>query len=157
MSKKKIPQLDESAMSSSFFQMEENSEEIFEEYMQKLDFDKASDDIPQNLDHGTSHNKTSSCYELDLHGLRLEEAISKTDELFYQKLNFHSSVFEIKVITGKGIHSGEKGSVLPREIHDHVKKIYKKNIIFLQESPAEVVIEGIPIRGHFTVKLMGVK
>ena len=62
-------------------------------------------------------------------------------------------VFELKVITGKGLHSGDEGPVLAEEVYKHIKSKYKKKILKIEPPPMASTINGIPLRGFFIVKL----
>ena len=92
-------------------------------------------------------------YEIDLHGLRLGEALAFLEREMARLLNSQSRDFAVKVITGKGLHSGPDGAVLPREVHAHFVARYAAYIISIEESPHAVALAGVPIRGHFTAKL----
>ena len=41
--------------------------------------------------------------------------------------------------------------VLGREIHDYVSNKYVHNIVEIDDSPCDVLVHGVPIRGHFNV------
>ena len=90
---------------------------------------------------------------LDLHGHNLQEAKTAID-LHIREHRVDGVVqLTVKIITGKGLHSGPEGDVLPREIHRYVSRKYQKEISNLEESPDEVRISGVPIRGHFSITL----
>ena len=61
----------------------------------------------------------------------------------------------LNIITGKGLNSGMGGGVLAREIPDWVRERFAKHIVDMDESPAEVQLGGIPIRGYFRVTIKG--
>ena len=67
--------------------------------------------------------------------------------------NCESSEVSIKIITGKGLHSGSEGAVLPREVHAYFHARYQSYIIKIDDSPHQAAIDGIPIRGHFTAHI----
>lgn len=94
-------------------------------------------------------------FELDLHGLRLEEALRKVEYFIDSKLlEYQGRNLILKVITGKGLHSGAGGAVLPRAVHDFISNKYAKVIKSIEDSPDDVKVHGVPIRGHFKVKFM---
>ena len=90
--------------------------------------------------------------EIDLHGLTLDQACRELDvtveRLFqlYPKTTIH-----LKVITGKGRHSGPEGPVLAGGVHGYLQRTFRRSIKEIQESPEEVQVGGMPIRGHFMV------
>ncbi len=91
--------------------------------------------------------------ELDLHGKTLVEAQTAIDQKFNQVLSATSANIRIRVITGKGRHSGPGGWVLAREIHDYVRRQYNELIQSIDPSPADSLINGLPLRGFFDVEL----
>lgn len=92
-------------------------------------------------------------YEIDLHGLTLSAALTRLDTRMVQLEAAGPRELIVKVITGKGLHSGPDGSVLPREVHGHFAARYRRHIVSIEESPHAVALSGLPIRGHFTAKL----
>jgi DNA-nicking Smr family endonuclease len=89
---------------------------------------------------------------VDLHGCSLAEAQDKVDNAFstiFKTLG--STPVVLTIVTGKGRHSGPGGAVLPREIHSYVRSRYKPYIVRIEDSPADVVIGDLPVRGHFRV------
>jgi DNA-nicking Smr family endonuclease len=90
-------------------------------------------------------------YTLDLHRLTLAEAQGRIDGVLRQILGrLAAGPVTLKVITGKGRHS-LGSSVLPREIHDYVKSRYAAHIHRIDDSPADLVVGELPLRGHFNV------
>ena len=92
--------------------------------------------------------------EVDLHGLTLSEAIQCLDAAIAKALAGAQREVTIKVITGKGLHSGPGGGVLAREIHSYVSARYGLIISRIDASPAEALLGGVPLRGYFVVTLM---
>ena len=94
-----------------------------------------------------------STHSIDLHGMTLEGAkhyLRRRLETILQKRGKHS----VRIITGKGVHSGSYGGgVLAKEIHGFTKREFHHYIVAIQDSPHEVAIDGLPIRGHFDVTL----
>ena len=64
----------------------------------------------------------------------------------------YTGLVYLKVI-GKGLHSKDGVGVLSREIHDYISNKYIHNIMEIDDSPCDVLIHGVPIRGHFNVVL----
>lgn len=93
--------------------------------------------------------------QVDLHGLSLAEAKSKVDQAIARALAQVVPRITLRVITGKGRHSVTVGGVLPRAIHHHVKLFYKDFIVSIDESPADLVVGDLPVRGHFDVVFRG--
>ena len=91
---------------------------------------------------------------IDLHGMTLDEA-KRYVEAQINNVLAQQGKHTIRVITGKGLHSSDAfgGGVLAKEIHAFVKSRFGRFITKIQESPHEVAIDGIPIRGHFDVSL----
>lgn len=99
--------------------------------------------------HAKRRQKTAR--EVDLHGLTLDAAISRLEVEIQALLQDLSSPVTLKIITGKGLHSGAGGAVLPREVHRYVKRTFGGVILQIEDSPADLAIGGIPLRGHFSV------
>lgn len=91
---------------------------------------------------------------LDLHGLTAEEARDEIRQFIDRLLSQTHGKFTVRIITGKGLHSRD-GAVLPRDSHYFVKQRYSDRIVRIDDSPADVLLGGIPIRGHFDVVLKG--
>ena len=65
----------------------------------------------------------------------------------------YTGIVYLKVITGKGLHSRQGLAVLSREIHDYISNKYIHDIVEIDDSPCDVLMHGVPIRGHFNVVL----
>jgi len=142
------------------FELEENAVEIFEEYLDKMDVTKmpkkdSLEDLTPAKSPKKSKKKPANAKEfhVDLHGLILDDAKNRIENFINQALAQTNGPVKIKVITGKGIHSGPDGSVLPEGIWWFVKTHWSSKIISLEDSPADVKVGGLPIRGHFSVIL----
>jgi hypothetical protein len=61
----------------------------------------------------------------------------------------------VKIITGKGHHSQRGDSVLAKEIHSFVLQTFRHIILEIEDSPDQVRLAGIPLRGHFHVTILG--
>ena len=96
---------------------------------------------------------SSPAIDIDLHGMSLSEALAELDAQIGHFLRQRTGNVTVKIITGKGLHSGPDGSVLPREVHRHFVERFRRYILTIEDSPHTVTISGIPIRGHFSAKL----
>lgn len=92
---------------------------------------------------------------IDLHGLRLQEAQELCADVIHQALREArlQSHVSFRIITGKGRHSGVEGPVLSKEIHRFVLQEFQAWIVKIDDSPDEVALDGIPVRGHFDLIL----
>ena len=91
---------------------------------------------------------------IDLHGLTEGEAKTFLDREIYANLSKSAmSSHSFKIITGKGKHSGPGGGVLVSEIHKYILLRYGPNIVRIDSSPAETMINGLPWRGYFSVTI----
>ena len=91
-------------------------------------------------------------YKIDLHGLTLEEAKTHI-EMDVEQLKRRSNAFSLRIITGKGHHSGPEGGILFREIYPYVLQQFKGHIVRIDTSPEQTLIQGFPLRGHFDLDL----
>lgn len=110
---------------------------------------KLSSQEPQNTRVSSEAIPTR---EIDLHRCTVAEARSLIDAAIARIITTRSTV-RLKIITGKGRHSGPKGPILAREIHTYIATTYANHIVSLEESPADAVLGGLPLRGHFHVVL----
>jgi DNA-nicking Smr family endonuclease len=150
MVKKKPPKLTPRGVR---FELEDDAEQLFLESLdkvnpkEKLEFE---DTEPRGLK--AKKNRGPKSINIDLHSLTTEEAKAavshKLDQLIADRKDY-----EVVIITGKGIHSGGEGGILIKEIPDFVRRKYQPYIDWMDESPAEVMINNIPIRGHFRLRL----
>ena len=88
-------------------------------------------------------------YSIDLHGLNLTSAKATLNRFILDIFKGKGSVFKLKIITGRGIHSSEVGSRLYRDIPVFLRQKWKNNIIHVDESPADQMINGFPLKGYF--------
>jgi DNA-nicking Smr family endonuclease len=136
------------------FEIEENAEELLAQYLEAI-----PEDIGRlrEQDLEISHEKKSPSpaplrhFILDLHGYSLAEAESETTLRISQLLQAKAGPFSLKVITGRGIHSGQSGSILVREIYRFILSTFRANIAKIDAPPAESTIDGLPLRGFFLV------
>ena len=90
---------------------------------------------------------------IDLHGMTVTEAIGHLDREISLATNANSGPILLKIVTGKGLHSGPSGGILVTEIYKYVCHRYGPVILSIDSSPAEVALGGIPWRGHFNVTI----
>lgn len=89
---------------------------------------------------------------LDLHGMRLSEALAAVDRAINAILD-DGRVKRVRIITGRGNHSEEGVGILAKEVHPHVEQTYSKFIAEINVSPSDLIVRGFPARGHFDVRL----
>ena len=132
------------------FELEENAQEIFLEHLENCDNEEL---LAKEPHPPTARSRKEPCKleELDLHGLTLTEALNFLERRIKQHL-LRNGVHRMRIITGRGLHSGKK-SVLPKEVHRYIAANFAKHIVYLQESPADCAIDGVPIRGHFDLTI----
>lgn len=125
---------------------------LFEQWIEKLDVQEIRN---KEIEVAVQAQKNAKIRKvrIDLHGLTVEQALSKLGKLIDQQLQ-KTGKFELMVITGKGIRSSGR-PVLAREAWDFVTSRYMSQIERIEDSPAEVLLGGIPIRGHFNVVIKG--
>ena len=89
---------------------------------------------------------------LDLHGFSLQESKNHFD-VIWQDIKKLAAVepFKMRIVTGKGLHSGAGGSVLASEFYAYISERYHLHIQTIDSPPSEVKLHGVPIRGHFDV------
>ena len=133
-------------------------EEIFAEHLKSTDWDlvlkeKERGSACSNSSKKVSRSKKPNTFTFDLHGLTLEESkdlLRTKIKVFSKKKN---TKILLKIVTGRGLHSGPGGGVLCKDVHTFVCKYYGEYIISVDESPDEVRIGDVPLRGHFFVLL----
>ncbi len=136
--------------------LEPDAMKIFKEALDHMSADDISDKLadPKAGDLNAVRNNKSQprLHEIDLHGLTLADAQCRIDRWISAHLGEmqKENVF-LKVITGKGLHSGPQGGVLTGGIHHYLWSKYNDIIKELEESPDDVRVGGVPIRGYFSV------
>lgn len=134
------------------FELENNAEELFLSHLEKELFPTPS--IPDGesekaIQRERKITKKVQHIEIDLHGKRLKEAIEAVDSLISELFQYRGQKFEVLFITGKGRHSDDGNSVLPKAIHTHVQTKYQSHILKIEDAPDDVRLGSLPIRGHF--------
>lgn len=138
---------------------EETSRALFLEAMEQLnrknppDKDALRGKTPTGGPSGRAAQAASPPKSIDLHGLTLAEAENFLRCRLDAVLRELTGEITLTIITGKGKHSGPGGSVLASGIHRFIRIEYEEAIVYLQESPADVLLGGLPLRGHFRVTL----
>ena len=59
----------------------------------------------------------------------------------------------VKIITGKGRHQQRGEHLLARDVHSWLEHKYRAWIVEIEQSPHDVLIGDLPLRGHFEVVL----
>ena len=133
-------------------ELEENADELF---ANAIDEDwKPHEHQDSNFEQVKKSSKGKSSKverRVDLHGKTVAEARSVVGSLIEDLRMRYTGLVTLKVITGKGLHSKQGVGVLGREIHDYVSNKYVHNIVEIDDSPCDVLVHGVPIRGHFKV------
>jgi DNA-nicking Smr family endonuclease len=135
------------------------ADRIFRESLENLDSlppeARSGDTPPKGKEPGRRHaappRERVRERLVDLHRLTLHQAKARLDAEIGEVLATLSGPVTLKIVTGKGLHSGPGGAVLPREIHRYVRSAYGDFILRIDESPADVALGGVPLRGHFSV------
>jgi DNA-nicking Smr family endonuclease len=129
-----------------------DDQQLFMEWIEKLD---AQEIRKKDIAETPTVQKTRKIRRarIDLHGLTVDQALSRLGNFLEEQLQKSGKV-EVMVITGKGIRSQGR-PVLAREAWDFVTNRYMSRILKIEDSPAEVLLGGIPIRGHFIVIFNG--
>ena len=140
--------------SKLIIELEDNAEELFERAIEGDWKPYEHEDEFFEQEKKSSKGKSSKLNrKIDLHGKTVSEAQSAVSHLMVELRKQYTGIVNLKVITGKGLHSANGVGVLGREIHDYISNKYIHNIIEIDDSPCDVLIHGVPIRGHFNVVL----
>ena len=136
---------------------EEEAAKIMEEYLSADDFrDAVSKDI-SNADSKTrSATKKKAAFgkamKVDLHSLNVRQAKAQLDRLF-NSTQFENPTKDFQIVTGKGRHSGPGGGILIKEIYYYVATHYKTRVQKIDSDPSKDLINGLPLRGFFYVRI----
>ena len=138
------------------FEIEKNAEQLMLEAEEMLEFaDKFNEDEEEVA--ATKSKKRQrhkqNFYQIDLHGLTLAESKQRLDNFFLRILDGKQRI-RVKIITGKGRHTHDSTNLLARDVHVYVAQKYAERIVEIEQSPFEVQVGGLPIRGHFEVVLL---
>ncbi len=154
MSKKKRKNNSLKDDSKLIIELEENAEELFASAIEGDWKPYEHEDEFFEQEKKSSKGKSSKLNrKIDLHGKTVSEAQRAVSHLMEELRQQYTGVVSLKVITGKGLHSKQGVGVLSREIHDYISNKYTHNIMEMDDSPCDVLIHGVPIRGHFNVVL----
>ena len=140
------------------FQLEKDADVLFRNHIEEI---PESPDLLEKFDENTNKRsrkktkKKETKTTIDLHGLTLEEAKTAVRRKINSLLEMEKGPIKLRVITGKGKHSGINGGVLISSIYDFVRKEYLQEIKKLDEDPSAIKLNGLPIRGYFDVWLNG--
>ena len=93
-------------------------------------------------------------YDIDLHGLTVEEAQRHVIKAIEDLLaSAKGQPVNIRVITGKGHRSRGREPQLIHSIHHVVETRFKARIISIEVSPHELKIGDSYFKGHFDLKI----
>ncbi len=139
------------------FELEEDAEQIFLKHLEEFKPKKAdAEELKEPVKKASRAQRAAGVQEVDLHGLNLEEAKQRVGQVV-NHLRDMAGLHKLKVITGKGHHSKQGDSVLAKEIHAFVLATFFRSIVEIEDSPDQVRLAGIPLRGHFHVTILGKK
>jgi DNA-nicking Smr family endonuclease len=137
------------------FELEEDAEELFLRHLEQFKPDKPDAEEPKEPEKKVSKtHKAQQVHEIDLHGLSLEDAQHRVRAVL-DGLREMAGMHRVKIITGKGHHSQRGDSILAREIHSFVLLTWRRVIMEIEDSPDQVRLAGVPLRGHFHVTIRG--
>lgn len=140
--------------SKLIIELEDNAEELFASAIEGDWKPYEHQDEFFEQEKKSSKGKSSKLNrKIDLHGKTVNEAQSAVSELMNELRQQYTGIVYLKVITGKGLHSRQGLAVLSREIHDYISNKYIHDIVEIDDSPCDVLMHGVPIRGHFNVVL----
>jgi DNA-nicking Smr family endonuclease len=145
------------------FEIEPDAEKIFLESLEEFErrglsgvhkiISSKCDEAPLLKMSASRQERQQELRSLDLHRQTLEEARRLVDQELRELISRlkPGDKVKLRIVTGKGRHSGPTGPVLPREIHRYVKQNYGRYILQIDESPADLILGELPLRGHFDV------
>lgn len=132
------------------FELEEDAEQLLIDHLAAFKPSAKDSDEQEELPLKRQRNLTQKEQRIDLHGLHLDQAM----DLVREKIDLWlagAQPFRVKIITGKGRHSVGGRGILSQEIHRYVLQRYRKDILSIEDSPDEIRLAGLPLRGHFYV------
>lgn len=135
-------------------QEDDDDAELFRKFLEQDKVpDKDKNRVRSKLPQAIKKTDVAELIHLDLHGLNLSEALAEVDRLFSKVTAGVKFEQRVRIITGKGRHSTTGEGVLVRSVYDHVKRQWSAFIKRIDSPPADDLIEGLPLRGHFDVLL----
>jgi len=140
------------------FDVEADAETLFKQAIDQIGRGDAKFQIKDETTRQQSRAKPKPAeVKIDLHGMTLDHARRHVDDRINEVLVGlpAGAVATVRIVTGKGLGSGAGGGVLAREIPAWVRDRFARHIVDMDESPADVQLGGIPLRGSFRVKLKG--
>jgi len=143
------------------FELESDAEKLFKSAVDAMSHRSApliaKDEDRSAHNFAKSRKNKASPVKIDLHGMTLEAAKRYVDNRINDILVHLApgASAAVDIVTGKGLNSGSGGGVLAREIPEWVRQRFARHIVEMDESPAEVQLGGIPLRGNFRVTIKG--
>lgn len=131
------------------FSLEEDAEEIFLKFLEENEPVAIESEQPRPARRAMR----GGSLKIDLHGLSLDEAKAELLRRVDGLIATGKGDWQLRVVTGKGRHSGPGGGVLVKGIYDFFLKNYRQYVVRIDSDPGESVLEGLPIRGHFDALL----
>ena len=139
------------------FDMEPDADQMFLDFIENFsptkDDKKLSEESPKKGRSNRSNSDTKKL-TIDLHGYSSRDAIQEVDRVIGENLDSSLGEVHLKIITGKGRHSGADGPVLAGEVYNHIKRTYRDRILKIDENPDLLRLNGVLIRGHFEVVMV---
>ena len=135
------------------FNIEADAQQMLQDAIDSmpLQIDKSDDTVETSIKKPVSRAKTAA-HQIDLHGLTLRESQQQIDALLRRIVSKTSNV-RVKIITGKGRHRQCGEHLLARDVHSWLQHKYQAWIVEIEQSPHDVRIGDLPLRGHFEVVL----
>lgn len=143
------------AKKSLNIELEEDAAAQFMDALERFDADSWSASKNQSPRRATPSTEiTRLSTSLDLHGMTLEAAKAAVTVFIQGHRAQGKGAVSLKIITGKGLHSGPGGGVLSREVHSFVVKAFQSIIVNIEAAPADTEISrGVLWRGHFSLTI----
>ncbi len=85
--------------------------------------------------------------------MTLAEALAAVDAKISQLVASRTQQVSLRIITGKGRHSPNATGLLIHEVYRHVAVVWKDHLQSIDSPPGEDLLQGLPIKGHFDIKL----
>lgn len=136
------------------FNLEANAQQMLQDALDAMPthIDKDDNNGKTNIRKPAKHTTKTAMHQIDLHGLTLRESQQQIDTLLRRVVSRASNV-RVKIITGKGRHRQRGEHLLARDVHSWLQHKYREWIVEIEQSPHDVRIGDLPLRGHFEVVL----
>lgn len=132
----------------------EEDAELFHEAVRFGKIHRKDLESEQNPEAKSRPKKKNDRYDIDLHGMTVDEAqhyvVNAIDDIL---AGAKGQTVTIRVITGKGNRSRDRGPQLIHSIHHVVESRFKSRLISIEVSPHELKIGNTYLKGHFDLKI----